>query len=154
MLHSCVILALLPGDKSLPAAKLAEYHGLPAAQTAKQLQALSAAGILVSARGRSGGGYQLARPADKITLLDVVDAIEGRQPIFRCNDIRFRGPCAARPADYATVCAVTRAMGGAEKAWRDALAAQTIADLVVGTLEQALPEVVSTSVVWLQRTMQ
>lgn len=155
MLHACVLLALLPRDKSLPAAKIAEYHRLPAAQTAKQLQSLSGAGVLLSARGRRGGGYQLARPADKITVLDVVDAIEGRDPIFRCTDLRHRGPCAdAATGHDTTSCAVTQAMRSAEKAWRDDLASHTIADLVVGTLEQAMPEVVSSSVVWLQRAMQ
>jgi len=155
MLHTCVLLALLPRDKSLPAAKIAEYHRLPAAQTAKQLQTLSGAGVLRSSRGRSGGGYQLARPADKITVLDVVDAIEGREPMFRCTDLRHRGPCAAAATGHDTSsCAVTQTMRRAEAAWRDELAASTIADLVVGTLEQALPEVVSSSVVWLQKTMQ
>jgi Rrf2 family protein len=154
MLHSCVLLALLPGEKSLPAAKLAEYHDVPAAQMAKQLQALSAAGVLVSNRGRSGGGYQLARPAEDITLLDVVDAVEGREPLFRCTDVRLRGPCAADPGKYGPMCPITRAMREVEKAWRDALAARTIADLVMSSVEEAVPEVASSSMVWLQRSMR
>lgn len=154
MLHSCVLLALLPGDKSLPAAKLAEYHDVPAAQMAKQLQALSAAGVLVSTRGRSGGGYHLARPADEITLLDVVDAVEGHEPLFRCTDVRLRGPCATEPERYRPLCPITRAMNHVEQAWRDALASTTIADLVLSTAEEAVPEVVSSSLVWLQRSMR
>ena len=154
MLHSCVLLALLPGKKSLPAAKLAEYHDVPAAQMAKQLQALAAAGVLVSTRGRAGGGYQLARPAEKITLLEVVDAVEGREPVFRCTDVRLRGPCAVEPEKYGPLCPITRAMHEVEQAWRDALAKRTIADLVLSSAEDAVPEVASSSMVWLQKSMR
>jgi Rrf2 family protein len=159
MLHSCILLALLPAEKALPAAKLAEFHDMPAAQMAKQLQALSAAGVLTASRGRAGGGYQLARPADQITLLDVVDAVEGHEPVYWCADIRLRGPAgaaaaAAAPGKVSGVCPVTRAMREVERSWRDALAARTIADLVMASVEDAIPEVVSSSMVWLQRSMR
>jgi DNA-binding IscR family transcriptional regulator len=45
-LHSCTMLALLPPESALPAARLAEFHGVPAAYLAKHLQALSQAGIV------------------------------------------------------------------------------------------------------------
>jgi len=44
--HVCVLLATLPDDAALPAAKLAEYHDVPAAYLAKHLQALAGAGVL------------------------------------------------------------------------------------------------------------
>jgi Rrf2 family protein len=154
MLHSCVLLALLPKEKSLPAAKLAEYHDVPAAQMAKQLQALSAAGVLVSARGRAGGGYQLARPAEQISLLEIVDAVEGHEPVFRCTNVRFRGPCATAPEKYGPMCPITSAMREVEQAWRDALQAKTIADLVMSSFEDAVPEVATSSMVWLQKSMR
>src|SRR5262245_44743478 len=151
MLHTCVLLAAMPGEVALPAGKLAEYHDVPAAQMAKHLQALSAAGVLRATRGRSGGGYQLARPAESVTLLDVVDAIEGTAGAFRCTNIRFRGPCAADPAAYGPVCPVTAAMREVEPAWGEALAARTIADLVEASTAGAVPEVVTSAMVWLQR---
>jgi Rrf2 family protein len=154
MLHSCVLLALLPSEKSLPAAKLAEYHDVPAAQMAKHLQALSAAGVLVSARGRAAGGYQLARPPEQITLLDIVDAVEGQEPLFRCTNVRLRGPCATDADKYGPMCPVTQAMRDIEQAWRQALASRTIADLVMASVEDSVPEVVSSSMVWLQKSMR
>jgi Rrf2 family protein len=42
----------------------------------KALKALARAGVLHSAGG-PGGGYRLARPAKRITLLEVVEAVEG-----------------------------------------------------------------------------
>ncbi len=61
--HACTLLAVLPPDRALPAAKLAEYHGVPAAYLAKHLQALARAGVLETVKGPRGG-YRLARPAD------------------------------------------------------------------------------------------
>ena len=75
-LHCCSVLALLPHDAPLPANRLAEFHGVPGPYLAKTLQALASAGLLESVPGRHGG-YRLAKPPSRITLLDVVDAVEG-----------------------------------------------------------------------------
>src|SRR4051794_7572213 len=70
-LHCCVVLAVLRPDAALPAARLAEYHGVPPAYLAKHLQALSRAGIVDSVPGPRGG-YRLSRPPKDITVLEVV----------------------------------------------------------------------------------
>ncbi|WP_139999806.1 RrF2 family transcriptional regulator [Paenibacillus paridis] len=36
------------------------------------------------------GGYELARPADQITFLDVIQVIEGRQRLFECSNSNSR----------------------------------------------------------------
>jgi Rrf2 family protein len=152
VLHCCALLALLPAGRALPAGKLAEYHGLPAAYLAKQMQELAVADIVAAGRGRVTGGYRLARAPERITLLDIVEAVEGSEPMFRCAGIRFRGPCAGDPSAYPATCAVTAAMRTAEDAWRNALANQTLADLVTATVEQAVPEVAAKAMVWLNRS--
>lgn len=48
----------------------------PPGLMSKVLQRLTKAQLVVSRRGRTGG-YRLARPADRISLLDIVVAIEG-----------------------------------------------------------------------------
>src|SRR3954471_22381348 len=103
--HCCTILALLPDGATLPASRLAEYHGVPAAYLAKHLQALSRAGIVESAAGKRGG-YRPARPAAEISLLDVVLAVEGGEPAFRCTEIRQRGPAALGPRSYRAPCSI------------------------------------------------
>jgi Rrf2 family protein len=153
-LHACALLALLPAGKSLPAAKLAEYHDVPAAQMAKYLQALSAGGVLMAVRGRAGGGYKLARPANEVNLLEVIDAVEGGEPMFRCAGIRFQGPCATAPHKYPPVCPINQTMLSVEQAWRDALVSYTIADLVAMGQETAVPEVITSSMVWLEKSMR
>ena len=71
--------------------------GLPRDFMAKVFQKLVRAGVLNSAKGR-GGGFSLARPAHEITLMQVVEAMEGPQAydrcvvgLERCND---QMPCA------------------------------------------------------------
>lgn len=134
--HACVVLAVLPADAALPAARLAEYHGVPSAYLAKHLQALARAEVLETVKGPRGG-YRLARAAAEITVLDVVEAIDGHEPPFRCTEIRRRGPSAVSARDYRMPCGIHRVFSGADDAWRAALAATTIADLVVGVVEEA-----------------
>ena len=128
-LHCCTVLGSLPPDVALPAGRLAEFHAVPPAYLAKQLQAMSRAGLVETTPGRRGG-YRLARPAAEITLLDVVTAIEGNEPAFRCTEIRQQGPSAVGPEQYVRPCGIARAMWRAETAWRDELRRITIGDLV------------------------
>ena len=90
-IHSVTVLAALKPGRVLPAAALAEFHGVSPSYLLKHLQALSGAGILATVPGPNGG-YRLAKSTDKIRLLDIVLAVEGAQPAFRCTEIRQRGP--------------------------------------------------------------
>lgn len=38
------------------------------------------------------GGYMLAKPTTRITVRDIVDAVDGPKPLFWCTEIRRRGP--------------------------------------------------------------
>jgi Rrf2 family protein len=134
--HACVLLAVLPPDAALPAARLAEYHGVPSAYLAKHLQALARAGVLETVKGPRGG-YRLARPAAEISVLDVVEAIDGDEPAFRCTEIRRRGPTAMPAREYRLPCGIHRAFTRADEAWRAELAASTIADLTMGVMQEA-----------------
>src|SRR5581483_1574361 len=104
-LHCCTLLALVPPEHTLPAARLAEYHGIPPAYLAKHLQAMAQAGIVESTAGRKGG-YRLARAAGEITLLEVVDAVDGGDAAFRCTEIRRRGPARVAAGEYRHPCGI------------------------------------------------
>ncbi|GHG20586.1 transcriptional regulator [Streptomyces zaomyceticus] len=127
-LHSCLNLAWIGPERAVTAARLAAYHELPPAYLNKQLQALARAGIVTSVSGPKGG-FRLARTLDRITLMDVVAAIEGPGEAFRCTEIRQQGPGAGAPETYAAECAIAGAMARAELAWRMELMAQTLADV-------------------------
>lgn len=96
----------------------------------KQLQALDRAGILTSTPG-ARGGFRLARAPERITLMDVVAAVDGPDDVFRCTEIRQRaGGASAAAPEFRRPCGIASAMRRAEMVWRRELAAQTLADLM------------------------
>lgn len=127
-LHCTILLAVLPPAGTLPGRALAQFHGVSESYLLKHMQALTKAGICESVSGPTGG-YRLAREPDEITLLDVVEAIEGTEPAFRCDEIRQRGPTALDPSTYTVQCGIHSVMLEAEAAWKQALRARSIADL-------------------------
>lgn len=62
---------------------MAERLGIPAPFLGKVLQPLVGRGVLRSQRGRSGG-FRLARPADEIRLIEVVESQERLSPAPAC----------------------------------------------------------------------
>jgi len=148
--HCCTILATLPEDRALPAARLAEFHGVPPTYLAKALQATTAAGITESRSGPRGG-YRLARPPAEITLLEVVLAVDGDDTAFQCREIRRRGPVATDdPGAYRRPCGIASAMWRAEDAWRAELARTTIGELVDGLLATVAPAQLIKGAEWIQ----
>jgi len=128
--HACAVLSALPENKGLSAAALAEFHDLAPAYMAKHMQALARAGVVTSIRG-AGGGYRLARPATEISLWDIVEAIEGGEPAFRCSEIRQQGPCKTPRADCKRPCGIAARFARAEALWRAELKSMSLADIVM-----------------------
>jgi Rrf2 family protein len=151
-LHCAVLLGFLSPGESLPTARLAEYHGVPGAYLAKHLQGLSRAGILESVQG-PGGGYRLARPAPDISVLDVVEAIDGRESAFQCTEIRRRGPAARPGREYRVPCAIHAVMNDADEAWRDSLRRVSIADLMTRITHDASPKGLELGARWMQEVL-
>lgn len=129
-LHCCVTLAWLDDTRPVPIQRFAEWFDLPAEYLKKRLQSLVRAGILTSTTG-ARGGFTLARPPERISLMDVVAAVEGPEDAFQCAEIRQRGLSGEGAGrEFARPCGVATAMRRAELAWRRELSAQTIADLM------------------------
>jgi len=128
----CLLWLTGSGERAMSSRDLAELQGISPSFVAKIFPKLEKAGIVAASEGVRGG-YRLARPAEAISFLDIVDAIEGEKPLFDCQEVRER--CALFAAggapDWATdgVCAVHGVMLQAEKAMRDALASQSLADV-------------------------
>ena len=150
--HCTAILAALPDGAALPAVRLAEYHGIPAPYLAKSLQALTRAGIVKSATGRNGG-YRLGRAASEITLLDIVQAIEGKEAFFRCTEIRRRGPSRVGARAYSPTCGIAAAMWRAEQAWQDELQTTTIAEIAELTMKQAPSAALNKGITWISQVL-
>lgn len=137
--HCCLNLAWAGPEDAVTVSRLAAFYDLPVAYLNKQIQALVRAGIASSVTGPRGG-IRLARPPEQISLLDVVTAIEGPEPAFRCAEIRQQGPFGDAPESVTGRCLVDRVMRRAELAWRRELAAQTLAGLTEA-VERDAPDV-------------
>ena len=146
--HACTLLSALGEGHGLSLAALAEFHGVPAPYMAKQMQLLSKAGLVRTSRGKTGG-YALARPANQITLWDVARAIDGGAPLFRCSEIRQRGPCAAERQDCKRPCSIAAAFAQAEAAWRESLGQVTIAQIAMQVAASSQPAHIGDGMRWL-----
>ncbi|KAE9644030.1 MULTISPECIES: Rrf2 family transcriptional regulator [unclassified Pseudomonas] len=131
-IHCLAFLVTSNGDtREASVRDLAELQGVPLEYLAKIFTKLAKGKLVVASEGVRGG-FSLARPADEITLLDIVKAIDGRKNIFECRDIR--GRCAlfeGNPPQWAIedTCSIHSAMMTAQKRMEEALAQQTILDI-------------------------
>jgi len=151
-IHCCSFLTAIPEGYALTGAKLSEFFDLPRDYLAKHLQAMSRANILATSKGPKGG-YCLARPADQISLLDIVEAIDGKDPSFRCSEIRRRGPAGLSAEFYKKPCGIARAMWRAEHVWRSELKKVTIAHLAKDAETDVHDEQQSKATHWLVRVL-
>lgn len=81
-LRAIVALAQADGG-TLVTAQMAEITRVPPGYLSKVLQVLRRGGLVRSKRGL-GGGFTLSRPADKITVLEVVNAVDPVERITKC----------------------------------------------------------------------
>src|SRR5260370_36750596 len=74
--HALAFMANQGNRGLVPAHVIAPERGIPLLFLRKQLGQLESAGVLRSQRGPTGG-YRLARPAATITLLEIIEAVDG-----------------------------------------------------------------------------
>ena len=138
LLHSAAALAQLEPGVSASAAQLAEHYGVPAAYLAKQLQALVRAGVLAATTGPRGG-FRLARQPAEISLLDIVEAVDGAANPYECREIRQQGRGALPPEDCRRTCILAAKMAEAHEAWRSSLGGVSLADIIDTLPPTAVP---------------
>jgi len=122
--YATVVMTCLAGsgDGVLSAQVLAERARLEAPTVSKLLKQLAQAGLVVSTRGINGG-YRLARASEKITIADIVTAMEGPIGMTECS--AHAGACGHEPH-----CGVRVNWQRINHAIADALASVTLADMV------------------------
>lgn len=117
MLH----LAAIPRDTLVHTNEIAEAWEIPMEFLRKIVQLLSKAGLVRSRRG-VGGGIELARSAEEITLLEVIEASEGKLALNKC--LIHSGYC---PRD--SWCAVHVVWAEAQEKVKEILRNKTLAEL-------------------------
>jgi Rrf2 family protein len=99
-IRGIVYLAKQPQGKVILVSEVAEATDVPQTFLAKIFQSFAKLGLVNSFRG-TGGGFLLGRPAAKITLRQVVEAVEGPIIPNRClsgNDTcEMEGDCTVHP---------------------------------------------------------
>ena len=120
-IRAVLALGRVPDDGRLSVRRLAAEQRIPAPFLPPIMRDLVLAGLAQSTTGRAGG-YRLARPAAEVSLLDIVDAVEGDRRRGTC--ILRDGPCAV-----SAVCAIHDVVVDAQEALRRRLAGVSVADL-------------------------
>jgi Rrf2 family protein len=120
-MRALVYLAI--ADERAPAGRIAAETSVPPRLLARILADLSRAGLVVSKAGRDGGAM-LARPADAITLRDIVEAVEGPFAVSSCI-------LEGRACDGGNRCTMHDAWTVAQRALLTELERRTLAELVV-----------------------
>ncbi len=120
-LRAMMVLAMSGADEPVMARTIAERQNLPVAYLEQLMLTLRKSGLVSATRG-AHGGYHLTRPAARITVADVVEALEGPIDIADCAEI-------SNCCSTETRCALRVVFDQANKALRQALASTTLADL-------------------------
>jgi Rrf2 family protein len=129
-LHSLLNLAARKAPASVR--DLADFQGIPERFLAKLFSRLRKAGIVAGTEGIAGG-FVLARPPERITFLDVLEAVDPGRALFECAEIRRRCDLFEGAApEWATkgMCRIHAFMNEAEQALKAHLASKTLADII------------------------
>lgn len=102
---------------------MAEQTKVPRRYLTRVLQDLGAGG-LVRSRPGPGGGYELSRPTDQVTILDVVEIVS---PIERIRS------CPLGLTSHTSLCPLHRELDQAYAATEKAFASVTIRQLLAST---------------------
>jgi Rrf2 family protein len=127
-LHGLGFIAAFSQEKPLPSDEILAYlrsysprHALSSGYLAKILQEVSRAGFTISVTGPRGG-YQLARPAEKIGVLEVIEALDG--PLSSGECLLSVAGCPRQET-----CGFRNLIQKAEMAFYGSLAKETIASI-------------------------
>jgi Rrf2 family nitric oxide-sensitive transcriptional repressor len=115
-------------DRAQPVtiAEIAEFHGISRSHLTKIVMTLAALGHLETTRGR-GGGLRLLRPAQDVTVGEIVRQTESDLTLVECFD-PGRNTCRV-----AGRCRLERVLARATARFLEVLDGVTLADLATGT---------------------
>lgn len=149
-LHSLLVIA--SRSEPVSARDLARFQELPERFLAKLFTRLEKAGIVQGIEGVRGG-FVLARPPERITVRDVLEAVDPNRTLFECAEIRRhcalfgRGP----PAwSVSGMCRIHLFMREAEGALQSFLGSKTLADLRLELGRKAPEQFIRDAEAWFQ----
>lgn len=111
--------------------EIAASQGIPDPFLEKIMQELKSAELIVAARGR-GGGYSLERPPEKISVREIIEALEGPVTLVTCLDPSLK--CLIESG-----CPTSSFWALINERFEQALGATTLADLVQSMRKPSRP---------------
>lgn len=114
-------LAKIPYGQLLSSKVISQRHAIPEDFLHKTIQMLSRPGLVATQRGIQGG-VRLGRPLDKITVADVIEAMEGPIALNVCLSPGYQ-------CENQSTCQVRKALARAQKALVRELKKTTLADM-------------------------
>ncbi len=121
--------AMQPGPEPVAIHGIAAAEGLSPEYVAKLMRVLRQGGLVTSTRG-AGGGYHLARPADQISLSDVISVLDG--PLFRDSHCDSHAGAVISCVHTPTACSIRSVWRWVGGALDKVLKKITVADLIGG----------------------
>jgi Rrf2 family protein len=141
--RAAVELAATPGERPVKAELIATAQEIPLNFLENILGELRHAGIVRSHRGAEGG-FRLARPAEQVTIADIIRAVEGPLAIVRGGppeETAYPGASVALPRVWIAVRANLRKV----------VEHVTVADVAHGKLPAAIERLAKDPEAWLTR---
>lgn len=138
--RALLVLAADPDNKPIPGETVARSQKMPAKFVENTLVELRRTGLVASVRGASGG-FKLGRPASRITIADIIRAVDG--PLAEVRGDRPENAVYEGPAEHLqTVWVATRA------SLRSVLEHVTLADVVSGKIPKKIAKLADTPDAW------
>ena len=119
-------LAKQPADRTVMIDEISEQERIPKSFLAKIFQSLAKGGFVLSHRG-AGGGFSLAKPADEINLLQILNCIESAFALQKCVTI---DPECVVSHDRLTSCALCGVFAEAQSRVNEVFVRTTLQDLL------------------------
>jgi Rrf2 family protein len=117
-----IYLAKQPRGKIVSLSEVSKAENIPEKFLAKIFQSLTRSGLIRSHRG-AGGGFSLARPANKITVKELLESIQG--PIYFTKCLSNLYDC-----DRKEICKLRNLWKKAQDYSMKILTQKTLADLI------------------------
>ena len=139
--RALLVMAADPDQQPITGRSIAVSQGMPVKFVENTLVQLRTSGLVRSQRG-AGGGFRLGRPADEITIADVIRAVDG--PLAhvrgaRPEELDYEPPVVALQEVWIAVRATIR----------DVLERVTLADVVAGKIPRHVAALTRSDDAWL-----
>lgn len=120
-IRACLYLATSDDDGPVPSRRIAEAMEIPDRFLPQVLADLARSGLVASTNGKRGG-YRLTRDPARLSILEIVETVEGPSRSERCV-------LEERPCDGRSTCALHPVWAAAQSAFVDVLTTASLADI-------------------------